>query len=325
MKENPVKLGAKLSPAALKRLPPASIVWFDAPLPGESLQHLLPPPANGDLPSAAQLTSDRAQAMYVIAGKPAGAGVAYAWFKRSDKDAEVQTPKGPSAGCSPNSPYPLRTDWFAEDEMVGNESRLTNSAVKLAKLNGWLHLDSSGGQTGYPLRLALRRVSEEQFVRDGKTYDGEKYELWLVSKARDYEGATPRWVYVLGIDCTGKGMLLWPHPTPGRFPASEEDRRSKIQLPRKPFSVQEPLGTDTYLLLTTATELMNTSALSFSGVVTTRDLKRALLDPLEELLDSTSAGLRDIPEPTPTNWSVQSLQTQSCPGPHSTSENCKPQ
>jgi hypothetical protein len=323
MKENPVKLGTKLSPAALKRLPPESVVWFDAPLPKESATGLLPPPANGDLPSAAQLASDRAQAMYVIAGKPAGAGIKYAWYKRSDEDAEVQTPKGPSAGCSPNSPYPLHTDWFAEDEMVGNESRLTNSAVKLAKLNGWLHLDSSSlsGQTEYPLRLALRRVSEEQFVRDGKTYDGGNYELWLVSKARDYEGATPRWVYVLGIDCTGQGMLLWPHPAQaqGRFPSSEEDRRSEIQLPRKPFPVQEPLGTDTYLLLTTATELMNTSALSFSGVVTTRDLKRALMDPLEELLDSTSAGLRDIPVPTPTNWSVQSFQTQSLPGAPPTS------
>jgi len=318
IKENSVKLGAKLSPAALKKLPQDSIVWFDAPLPSESLQHLLPPPANGDLPSAAKLTPDRAQAMYVIAGKPAGAGIVYAWYKRSDEDAEIQTPKGPDAGCSPNSPYPLRTDWFAQDEMVGKESCLTNSAVKLARLNGWLHLDSLGGQTEYPFRLALRRVSDEQFVRDGKTYDGESYELWLVSKARDYAGATPRWVYVLGIDCTGKGMLLWPRPTQGRFPASEEDRISEIRLPRKPFPVNKPLGTDTYLLLTTATELMNTSALDFSGVVT-RDMKRAApMDPLEELLDSTSAGLRDIPEPTPTNWSVQSLQTQSLPGPSPT-------
>ena len=109
-KEKVIVLGAKLSPAALKKLPPASVVWFDAPLPRESASALLPL-QNGAPPSAAVLTSDRTQAMYVIGGTLTDAGISYAWFKRSDVDAEVQTPNGSGAGCSPNSPYPLRTDW----------------------------------------------------------------------------------------------------------------------------------------------------------------------------------------------------------------------
>jgi hypothetical protein len=34
-------------------------------------------------------------------------------------------------------------------------------------------------------------------------------------------------------------------------------------------------------------------------------------DSLEELLDATSAGRRGPGKPTPTSWSVQTLQTQS--------------
>jgi hypothetical protein len=48
------------------------------------------------------------------------------------------------------------------------------------------------------------------------------------------------------------------------------------------------------------------------------------VDPLEELLDATSAGTRSAARPTPTNWSVQALQTQSLPEPPPTPANGKP-
>ena len=85
------------------------------------------------------LAADRTQAMYVIGSTLSDAGISYAWFKRSDVDAEVQTPNGSGAGCSPNSPYPLRTDWVAPQPTP--ELALSASAVQLARLNGWLNWD----------------------------------------------------------------------------------------------------------------------------------------------------------------------------------------
>lgn len=325
-KENPVTLGARLSPAALKKLPSTSIVWFDAPLPRESARGLLPPPADKEISGTAQFTSDRTQAVYVIVGTPTGSGLRYAWFKRSDVDAEIQTPKEVGAGCSPNSPYPLRTNWVDAGGEKSPAAYLTDSAVQLARLNSWLHLESSSlsGQADFPYRLALRRVAEEKYISDGgNTYKGN-YEMWLVASAKTT--VSPRWIYVLGIDCQGKGSLLWPYEgvPAGKFPASDNGRLGQILLPGDPFRVGDPLGTDTYLLLTTATQLADASALEFKGVVIRGARSAGPVDPLEELLDATSAGTRSAARPTPTNWSVQALQTQSLPEPPPTPANGKP-
>jgi hypothetical protein len=311
-KEKVIVLGARLSPAALKKIPPAGVVWFDAPLPRESASAMLPM-QNGAPPSAAVLTSDRTQAMYVIGGTLTDAGISYAWFKRSDVDAEVQTPNGFGAGCSPNSPYPLRTDWVAAQGTP--EVTLSASAVQLARLNGWLKLGSSAltGQADFPYRLTLRRVSDPQDVTDGgTTYDQATYEPALEGSRR--AAVSPRWVYVLSIDCQGKGVLLFPYEgaPPGQFP-TEEEKFDRILLPDDHIVVGNPLGTDTYLMLTTSTPLVNPYALEFKGVVSRGAGSARAEDPLEDLLDSTSAGTRAATRPAPTNWSIQMLHTQSVP------------
>ena len=322
-KENSVSLGARLSSGSLKKLPAGSILWFDAPLPKESAQGLLAPPAQGMPANAAQLTTDRSQAMYVIAGAPTDTGIEYAWYKRDDMDAEIQRPQEIGAGCSPHSPYPMRTDWAVQSNAAPLESALTDSAMQLARLNGWLHLDSSalGGQAAFPYRLALRQVPEKpenkDVVEGGNTVEKGNYELLLVGKAN--AAVTPRWVYVLGIDCQGKGTLLWPYDgaPPEKFP-SDKGRLSDIPLPGDPFPVGDPLGTDTYVLLTTSSPLADPSALEFKGVVTRGARSATPADPLEELLDNTSAGTRGAARPTPTNWSVQAMKTQSLPASPST-------
>jgi hypothetical protein len=311
-KDKPIMLGAKLSPAALKKIPPASVVWFDAPLPRESASALLPP-QNGAPPSAAVLTPDRTQAMYVIAGTSTEAGISYAWFKRSDMDAELQTPKGSGAGCSPNSPYPLRTDWVAPQ--AAPEIALSASAVQLARLNGWLKLGSSEltGQADFPYRFTLRGVAESQDVVDGgRTYDQATYEPALVGSQK--AAVSPRWIYVLSIDCQGKGVLLFPYEgAPSAQVPTAEEKLDRIVLPNDHILVGDPLGTDTYLMLTTSTQLANPSALEFKGVVTRGAGYAKAADPLEDLLDSTSAGTRGATRPAPTNWSIQMLHTESGP------------
>jgi hypothetical protein len=307
-------LGSRLSGGAFAKLPPSSILWFDVPLPKESMPNLLTAPAPGEPARTAQLTTDRGQAKYVIAGIPTDGNIRYAWFKRSDLDSAVQTPKDIGAGCSPHSPYPLRTDWITADAPAPPESLLTEAAIQLARLNGWLQLESSSlyGQLDFPYRLHLRRAAQSDDVDDGGTTHKGSYELWLEGHAKS--NISPRWVYVLEIDCQGRGTLLWPHAgaPAGRFPA-EGGQLDQIPLPGGAIEVGDPLGTDTYLLLTTATPLVEPSALEFTGVVTRGSPGGTLgpKDPLEELLDATSAGRRGPGKPTPTSWSVQTLETQS--------------
>jgi hypothetical protein len=135
----------------------------------------------------------------------------------------------------------------------------------------------------------------------------------------------PRWVYLLSIDCQGKGVLLFPYDgSPSGLLPTEEEKLDRILLPGDPILVGDPLGTDTYLMLTTSTPLANPYALEFKGVVSRGAGSAKAGDPLEDLLDSTSAGSRGATRPAPTNWSIQMLHTQSVPQSSSTAANDKP-
>jgi hypothetical protein len=310
--EKPVILGAVLTASALKKLPAASIVWFDVPLPKEFGAALLPPVPEGQPPRAAAATNDRSQAVYTLAGAPTATGAQYAWFKRTELDDGVRAPKDIAPGCNPNSSFPLRTDWILSAAANSTGQALTDLAVQLARLNGWLHLESSSlsGQTGFPYQLVLRRLPEQQDVSEGGfTYPG-KYEMDLV--ATSHSSASPRWVYILGISCQGQGTLLWPYEgaPPAMFP-SDKGKLDRIPLPGDPIDMQPPYGSDTYLLLTTTTQISNPSALEFKGVVTKNANSKAPKDPLEDLLFSTSLGSRAGGRPTPQNWSVQALRLES--------------
>jgi hypothetical protein len=315
LQAKPVSLGRELQLGALKKVPASGAVWFDAPFPGDAVAGILAPVDAGNPPRIAQLTPDRNVASYVIGATVAGDEIRYAWFNRSELDAEVQTPKTFGAGCSPNSAYPLRTDWTGFGGSERPQGVLTKSATELAKLYGWLNLGTSlGAQTDFAYKLKLRRANGTQDNDDGdQTFRGT-YQLRLVNDTR--RKVDPRWVYVLSIDCQGKGTLLWPdeNTPPGQFP-SAAGRFDDILLPDSDFEVVEPAGVDTYLLLTTTTPLQNRQALDFEGVVSTatKGARGPAVSPLEELLDATSAGVRGSVRPTPTNWSVQKIQMVSQP------------
>ena len=280
----PVNLGPKLTAQTLSRVPAGSVVWFDPPLPSEAAEDLLPAPT-GDAPHlAARITADRGTAVYVIGStltksERLGNTVSYAWFKRSDVDAEVQTPKWMGEGCSPGSSYPLRTNWIDKPSPASTAEALSTSAVKLAKLNGWFLLQSSPlsehGQ--FPYTLALRSANGgENIGQNGTTYSGSYY-LYLTGTPTPH--TQPKWVYVLNIDCQGNGTVVWPYDAPpdrpdkpsvpaAMFPVDDKHKlATEIKLPGDPFPVQAPLGTDTYILLSTLTRLSDYHALEFDRVV----------------------------------------------------------
>jgi hypothetical protein len=325
--ELPVDLGAKLTSKALSRVPAESVVWFDPPLPREAVQGLLPLPAADAPKLAARLTNDRDKAVYVIGSKltesePSGNTVSYAWYKRSDVDNEVQTPKGMGPGCSPGSSYPLHTEWIDQPTPDSTAAALTKYAINLAKLNGWFLLQSSplSEHQQFPYTLALRQVNGGPDIgQNGKTPAGY-YDLYLTGHPT--EDTKPQWVYVLSFDCQGHGSVVWPYDAPPDAPPDIISQRPKmfpvddasklaaeIMLPGYPFPVKPPFGTDTYMLLTTSTPLHDYHALAFDRLVS----KGVTDNPLEELLDDTSGGTRSAGEPIPTDWGVWAMQVQSAP------------
>jgi Caspase domain len=299
-------LGATLSAKVLQRkLTKDAVVWLNPPPPddlGAQLQMNNPQ-------SAARSTANESQAMYVLAGLMTDAGPAYAWYNRGELIAGRQTPAGYGNGCSPDSPYPIRTDWIPASDAA---TTLKQSALKLAKLNGWLQLQSSvtGDDSDYPYHLALQRAGDTVIAEDkGKTYKGDKYQMIL--QARGDTRTSPRWVYVLAIDCQGKGQLMFP--TQGgnnRYP-QEDGRLEQIVLPGPQFRIGSPFGTDTYVLLSTSTQLSDPDALNFEGAV--RRGGSGTSSPLENLLGSTSTGTRGSMMETPTDWGVEYLQMHSQP------------
>jgi hypothetical protein len=320
----PVVLGSRVTPGALSRMPTGSGVWFDPPLPKETAEGLFPARQGNAPPIAAKLTPSREQAVYVIGARltveKSASTISYAWFKRSDVDAEVQTPGWMGDGCSPGSSYPLRTNWVDTSSANATAEALNKSAAKLAKLNGWFLLQSSplSEHSQFPYTLALLlKDSNNPIGQNGTTYTG-KYYLELVGNPTST--TKPQWVYVINIDCQGNGEVVWPYKLhtgradeesqpPAKFPV--EDRlTTEIQLPGEPVPVEAPLGTDTYILLTTSTPLSDYHALDFDGVV---GGQKAIANPLEELLYSTSSGSREANGPIPTDWGVWAMQVQSKP------------
>ena len=306
-----VTLGATLTASALKKnIPANATVWFNPPLPSEMTASLLT-----DKESAAQPTSKAEEALYVAAGVQNAKGLSYAWYERGDYEADVQTPPGYGAGCSPNSPYPLRTDWVPMAQAAPDGptavSQLNDAAVKLAKLNGWLKLQSAvTGAQDFPYTLTLVRVSDKKPATDGgPTFAGDRFTLALNGSVDAI--TQPRWVYALAIDCQGNGAKLWPQQGPGgKFP-TENGRLASIPLPGMTFRITPPYGTDTYLLLTTSTPLPDPDVLNFEGVA--RGGTRSVTSPLGALLETTSSGSQGATGEAPTDWSLQMVQTHSQP------------
>jgi Caspase domain len=281
-----------------------AVVWLNLPPPTELVGQLL----MNDPQSAAQSTAKEDQAMYLLAGMVTDAGPVYAWYNRAEFIAGRQTPAGFGKGCSPDSPYPIRTNWVSGGDEAATLKQL---AAKLAKLHGWLELQSSvTADSDYPYHLALQRISDRVVAEDkGPTYKGDSYQMTLQARGDTRTGA--RWVYVLAIDCQGSGQLLFPLQGGGNRYPQEDGRLDQILLPGVKFRIAPPFGTDTYVLLTTSTQLSDPGVLNFEGVV--RGGERGVSSPLESLLGSTSAGTRGNLVQMPTDWGVEYLQLHSQP------------
>jgi Caspase domain len=310
----PVPLGAPLTAEAIrKNLPSDAKLWANLP-PSQGLAEKLKP---ADADSAVQFAASLAAAQYALAGVLTPNGPAYAWYHKSELAAGPPSPNAPphSPGCSATSQYPVRTDWVSvstADTIDPASAKLSNYASLLAKVNGWLQLANSPADASpdeyYSLAL-IPSTGTSPLPADKAAQQGDQLKMALASSERIIDR---RWVYVLDIDCHGRGTVLYPRDySENQFP-SDADNGRQFFLPGAPvLRIGPPYGVDTLILLSTEQPLADPYVLNFEGVASRGT--RGIASPLEKLLNQTSGGTRGFSDEVPTNWSIGITTVHSVP------------
>jgi len=308
-------LGTTLTAAALKQsLPPGAKLWANLPPPQEMAGHLTLHAEN----SLLQGVDGIAAADYILSGSLSSDGPEWAWYHKAEYMAgpRAAVTHDHSPGCSTQSKYPVASDWvvLADPSSAADAASVLNGyAARLAKVNGWLNIagDLSGASDEDYYSLTFKRATDQSTLPEGvAAKQDERYKMFLTSATSVVQ---KRWVYVLDIDCHGKGSLLYPADTSGnRFPNDADSPRS-FELPGAPtLRIGAPYGVDTILFISTQEPLPDPYALNFEGVGT-RGGAAVSNNPLEQLLSSTSAGTRGPVAEMPTNWNIDSISLQSIP------------
>jgi hypothetical protein len=311
---SPTLLGAKLTADALKQhLPAGARLWVNLPPPRELAAKLTPTDSN----SAVQIASDLTGAHYALTGALTEDGPAYAWFHKSELAAGP--PKSGRAdhspGCSATSQYPVRSDWVtmagASDFDQGG-TMLNKYASLLAKVHGWLELADSPADASTATYYALTMVSasgESLLAADQPARQGDLLKMALQSEDRVIE---KRWVYILDIDCHGKGSLLYPLDyAENQFPNAAGSGHRFVLPGARTLRIGPPYGVDTLIMLSTAQPLPDPYALNFEGVASRGT--RGADSPLQQLLGNTSGGTRGFSGEIPTNWGIGLITMRSVP------------
>jgi len=311
------ELGPELTSAALSRNIPASArVWVNLPPPRELAALLdLHTPS-----SLVQGVSEFTNADYILAGSLTSDGPSWAWYRRGEFESGPPTGnQDTSPGCSATSHYPVRSDWVhvtSPSDIHDAGTVLNTFSLRLAELNGWLHLPPSpgGGSANY-YHLVFTRGPTTEALRDGEPVTPHDHpQLMLASSTRVIQ---KRWVYVLDVDCRGKGTLLYPRDySENQFPKEGSDLRQFVLPGAQIINVSPPFGLDTIFLITTTDPLPDPQSLNFEGIATRGMSERSAhpLTPLQLLLSNTSNGTRGLTPAMPTDWSITVQGLRSIPG-----------
>jgi hypothetical protein len=314
---SPTILGPQLTADALKKnLPAGAKLWANLPPSKELWAKIAPSSAT----SAVQPAKDLAGADYALTGTLTPDGPAYAWYRKNELAAGPPTGalasgvKDHSPGCSATSQYPVRSDWA---DMTGltdldkASAALNKYAMLLAKVHGWLDLANSptDASSGGYYTLTMLPATGGAATEGQPARQGDQLKMALTSSERVIER---RWVYILDIDCHGKGSLLYPIDFTGnQFPNDADNGRQFLLPGSRTLRIGSPYGVDTLILLSTAQPLPDPYALNFEGVATRGS--RGVESPLENLLANTSSGTRGVSGEVPTNWGISLSTMRSIP------------
>ena len=116
----------------------------------------------------------------------------------------------------PAMAMPIRSDWVA-----GAANDLTEAALKLARIHGWLQLDAPVDRARFPYHLALQDTTGGRAITGGTVREGQDLKLVLTAdldrlrSAVDSGSLGPQWVYIFCIDRDGTSKILYPREGQG--------------------------------------------------------------------------------------------------------------
>jgi len=282
-------------------------------LPAEALVNLIiPAPRNlfdGRFGGSVAIADSTDNADYVLLGRAGAQSIEYAWALPDVTEGDLR--ERPPA-------RPLRSDWIAWNN--GAEAALSEAALTLARVGGWLALSESAAESAWPYHLALEPAGSGRLLEQPEVRGGETYRLVLTADPELLPKAAfiaPRRVYVFVVDSWGHATLLagkanLENEFP-RFDGVAPALPQRIELPGPSFDIGPPYGVDHYFLLTTANPIDSPeSILNFEGA-RTRGATRLPSDPLARLLRNTATGTRGAVGLVPANWSIEQLTIVSRP------------
>jgi uncharacterized caspase-like protein len=262
--------------------------------------------------TAIAIDTSMRSADYLLVGRDSAGHVAYAWLRPNARVTDDRRS------------LPTRSDWFAwtpaSDTTVG--ASLESRVLSLAKVNGWLTIESPDDPSSFPYRLYLRNVATGEVKDSGVTRHGERYEFLLrrdlsVSRNR----IETRWVYIFAIDSWGRGTPLWaadntiPPDSAGRklVPDSLLLRPNRLSSGR--VEILPPYGTDTFVLIS-SDQPLDPAIFKFDAVQTRGPgLVPDNQTPLERLFTRLGGQRRGVVDGIPVSWSIQRVPLKSVETP----------
>jgi|GEM_PF-526025 len=278
--------------------------------------------------NAVEWTKNPQAADYWLVGRydfnKGDANLEYAWLASTAFSWSGTNDRGVERSTMSINPMPQITGWRAK------ASDIQDLALRLSKIRGWTRLESPDNDR-FAYRLVLKNA-EGQSLLSGKAvvFEGDLLDVLLVA---DPDLIKPpvvrRHVYVLTLDQSGKSDLIYPmidsdeidKPVPF-VPESGEVKPEillgRIKICGSACTTPGILGTETYIMITTAEKLPDPTVLISDGVRTAEDLARerqargvhedTLLENLLRSIGSTSRAPQRI---VPLDWSVEYLFLRS--------------
>jgi hypothetical protein len=297
---------------ALSGRTPKARLAIVLPAPGELVSKL----AFTTHGNVVSFTKSLEDADYFLIGRvTSGGGIEYAWARPSvtqeDMRRQYEAARRERQPI-PLSGWPLRSDWVPVNDAAGfsaSGARLTQQGLDLARVAGWLQLQTPIPDDAFPYGIALRDEKSLQ-LSDGELLGHRTYKIILRRHPLSRQtSVTPRRVYVFVVDSFGKGTLVFGTNLDNEFPRKDTEKLpDEIDLNTR-VEVIPPYGVDNYYLLTSVQPIDDPAAVfNFEGV---RTRGAGPSGPLEKLLAGHAAGTRGALSGVPTTWSIERIPFQS--------------
>lgn len=260
--------------------------------------------AYGSAESTVQQVPMASSATYLLVGRLRAGQIEYAWVLPNLSPGTVGMALPARAAWHPILPpgepplAPLQAD-----------------ALQIARLWTWLTLDGASDRGRFPYTLrVLERRSGRLLELSEVLRAGEAYELALHAPVLQGRVA-PRYVYVFAMDSHGQSTLLIPG---GGLPVGENllpdlrdrTRAAHATIPlNHPFIIGPPYGTETLVLLTSATAIPHLSVFQTDPIQ--RSVDATCRHPLECLIFGINSNSQRAVEKPPQDWSLDRLLLRS--------------